>query len=90
MAKPKPEARFMGAFLMAVGFMIAGLCGTCTLVYGVTMLLDLRQASEGGYMPVMLMAMLFVGVLPGAIGVLLLRAGYGLYRGPKARGPGST
>lgn len=87
MAKPKPEVRFMGAFLMAVGFMIAGLCGTCTLAFGIAAIPESMRAPERGDLLAILPLMLIFGLLPTAVGLLLLRAGFRQYRGPKARGP---
>ena len=82
MANSKPEVRFMGAFLMAVGFMMAGLCGTCTLAYDISTVRDVLRSPEGGYLTVVVPFMLIFGVLPTVVGLVLLRAGYRRYRGP--------
>jgi hypothetical protein len=78
-----PIRRFFGAALMAVGGLIALLCGLCTLgwtgfvIFGMATSHDTSAASIIGGT---LMITLFVGVVPTALGVALFIAGRNLRR----------
>jgi hypothetical protein len=69
LARPvSPEDRSYGAFLMAIGGLMAGLCGACTLA-------SFRTFGAG--LP------LIVGGIPALLGVVLFRAGFRRYRGTR-------
>ena len=72
---------FFGAALMAVGGLIALLCGLCTLTYFVMGANSLgKGGEEGSYAPIMMIASLLMGGVPTAVGVGLFFAGRGLRR----------
>lgn len=72
---------FFGAALMAVGGLIALLCGLCTLTYFVMGASDLAKGGEAGvYAPIMMIASLLMGGVPTAVGVGLFVLGRGLRR----------
>ena len=82
--RPDPVQRFFGAALMAVGGLIAVLCGLCTLlVLGgslVTMAMNpsnLALMLTGVFSGALLVAI--VGGLPTVVGILIFRWGRGLY-----------
>lgn len=72
-----PLERFMGAAIMAVGLLIALLCGACTAYFTFGAL-----GSQGNQMGVILMALLLGGT-PTLIGVAMFRYGLNLYRGKR-------
>ena len=82
-----PVVAFFGAGLMAIGGLVALLCGLCTVWFVVGGLVDIfttpRQIPR-----VLLLSALPVGVvlggLPTVIGILIFRWGRGLYR-PRRR-----
>lgn len=80
-----PERRFIGAAMIAVGGLIAALCGSCTLIFSVAMIaqsLDsLRDAAQ------MLPVFLLFGGPPTLLGALIFAWGRGLRRPPKPRRP---
>ena len=77
--------RFLGILMMAVGGLIAGLCGLCTLAFAASMLPDL---SNGGNQVDQALGLLLViglfGVLPTAAGSWLFLAGLARYRRSEA------
>jgi len=75
--------RFIGAAIMAVGLLIALLCGTCTAYFTFGAL-----GSQGSQMFIILLALLLGGT-PTVIGVVMFRYGLNLYRG-KSPGAGPT
>jgi hypothetical protein len=77
MAEPSPLQKFMGGLLMAVGGMIATLCGACTLYFAVISFFQ-RGGEFAG--PGMLVLILPVGGIPTLIGALLAWQGWRLYR----------
>jgi len=81
MGQVDPVLKFFGGALMAVGGLIAALCGTCTLVvmaFGVFGLFD-GSSSVGDLLNgVGILAL--IGGLPTVLGALLFRWGWGLYR----------
>jgi predicted benzoate:H+ symporter BenE len=71
---PDPMTRFFGAALTAVGALMLGLCGLCTLVFLVTGLMPHEDRMFA-------VIALFVGGIPTLIGFFAMRAGLRLYRG---------
>lgn len=78
-----PVRRFLGGFLMAAGALIAGLCGTCSAAYVVVGVTEALRYPDGAGMAVSLGAVALVGGVPTLVGVLLFRAGWRHFRGPK-------
>ncbi|MGH6909146.1 MAG: hypothetical protein ACREEG_03090 [Phenylobacterium sp.] len=76
-----PLERFMGAAIMAVGLLIALLCGTCTAYFTIGSLRGM-----GNQTGVILMALLLGGT-PTLIGVAMFRYGLNLFRGKPALRP---
>lgn len=77
--RPSPVQRFFGGLLIAVGVLIAALCGLCTMVFMVGSVID-RGGGElfaGG--DVFILA-LVIGGLPTGIGALIAWGGWRLYR----------
>jgi hypothetical protein len=70
-----PVGRLFGAFLMAIGGLMALLCGGCSLSIAAAMIGSAiahpRLASELGVLPVFLL----IGGLPAALGVYIFRVG---------------
>jgi hypothetical protein len=67
---------FFGAALIAVGGLVALLCGLCTLTYFVMGASSLgKGGEEGAYGPIMMIASVLMGGAPTAIGVGLVLAG---------------
>ncbi len=71
--EPSPVQRFFGALLMAVGGLIATLCGACTAVVLVAGLANLKDSQ--GYGSMMLIMSLVIGGVPTLIGVGLFAWG---------------
>lgn len=71
--KPGQTDRFIGAALIAVGSLIAVLCGLCSLVF-------FTQVGSGGNHLGMLAVIAVFGGVPAAIGGLLIYAGVRLRR----------
>jgi hypothetical protein len=102
MSNPEPESadraivRFFGLMLMAVGGMIALLCGLCSLASLAAMLsstiaLALRPGSLGsgpglGALFIGLPFVLVMGGVPTAVGVVVFIVGRGLWR-PRRKAP---
>ena len=85
MSNQTPELKFVGGALMAVGGLIAALCGTCTVVWFGAMMIDAFRASVGVGNVLGLVALTaVVGGLPTLLGVLLARWGWRIYR-PRPR-----
>jgi hypothetical protein len=75
-----PVAKLFGAMLMAIGGLIATLCGLCSLGFiGLGVVNAVSQPSGGGSATLIVMA-LFLGAIPVGIGVVLFIAGRDLYR----------
>lgn len=74
---PSPTQRFVGALLMAVGGLMAALCGGCGALFVIGGLLSLfsRNAQDG---PMLAGMGLVVGGIPAAMGVGLFIAGRAL------------
>ena len=79
-APPSPLQKFLGGLLMAVGGLIAALCGVCTLYFTVASLATSGEFSG----PSMLVLVLPIGGIPTVLGGLIAFAGWRLYR-PKPR-----
>ena len=80
---PEPIKRFFAAALMAIGGLIALLCGLCTLGWTgfvIVALTTSRDKSTAAAFGGTLLITLFVGVLPTLFGVGLFVAGRGLRR----------
>ena len=73
------QDRFFGALLMAIGGLIAGLCGSCTATFLISALGNL-SAYPGDSLGLMALV-LVVGVMPTILGLLVFRAGLRRYRG---------
>lgn len=71
--EPSPELKFIGAALMAVGGLIAALCGTCTVLFAGASIMD--SFRHPGDLISILLLVGVVGGLPTLIGVLLFRWG---------------
>ena len=89
--RPDPVQRFFGAALMAVGGLIALLCGLCTVAYaGVALIAmamntsNLQLMLSGVFGGALLVAV--VGGTPTVVGILIFRWGRSLYR-PASRIP---
>lgn len=76
--EPSPELKFIGAALMAVGGLIAALCGTCTVIFAGATIID-SYRYPGELLSILLMVSL-IGGLPTLIGALLFRWGRKLRR----------
>jgi hypothetical protein len=76
--EPSPELKFIGGALMAVGGLIAALCGTCTLIFAGASVMDSFR-NPGDLLSILLLVGI-VGGLPTLIGVLLFRWGRRLRR----------
>lgn len=76
-APRSPTQRFFGALLMAIGGLIATLCGGCGAFFVIAGLLSLfsRNAQDG---PMLAGMGLVVGGIPAALGVGLFVAGRAL------------
>jgi ABC-type Fe3+ transport system permease subunit len=75
-------AKLFGALLMAVGGLMAGLCGLCSA--GVVVMSGANGV--GGAAPAMMLALIFGGP-PIVIGVGVFLGGRSLWRGPKPSKP---
>jgi hypothetical protein len=84
MSEPSPLRRFVGGLLIAVGSLIAGLCGLCTGVFELLSIHDLLSNTAHGPdnidIPVFLP--LALGIVPILIGVGLFFWGRNLLRAP--------
>lgn len=76
--------RLFGALLIAVGALVAGLSGLCSLTFAVLMLIDQGSWADKGQM---LLLDLFVGGIPFAVGALAFWAGRRLRRNHPAPPP---
>ena len=74
---PSPLQKFIGGALMAVGGLVAALCGLCTLVFAVTSLTSGSGEFAG---PGMLVLVLPIGGIPTVLGALVAWAGWRIFR----------
>ncbi|MEW5685641.1 MAG: hypothetical protein AB1942_12040 [Pseudomonadota bacterium] len=77
-----PELRFVGAAMMAVGGLIAALCGSCTLVITIAMIA--QSLDSLGDVAQVFPIFLVVGGIPTLLGVLLFAWGRRLRRPPRS------
>lgn len=87
-----PEARalrrFLAAAMMAVGGLIAALCGTCTVIAAIGVVATVLQDALRGHVESLgLLAVLLVGIIPTIVGVVVFRAGRASWRRHPARPP---
>jgi len=75
---PDPGARFLGWILVAMGGLVALLCGLCTLVTA-----GIGVLTPSGWM--LALYALILGGLPTAGGVALVMVGRRLIRGPRPK-----
>jgi hypothetical protein len=82
MSDPSPLRRFIGGLLMAVGGLIAGLCGLCTGGFELASIHDLFSNTAQGpdNISIPVFVPLAVGIVPILIGVGLLFWGRHLMR----------
>lgn len=81
---PDPVVRFFAGALMAVGGLIAALCGTCTAGFVLFSVYEaVRYPIGAGALASNFAIFAIVGGLPTLIGVLLFRAGWRRFR-PRA------
>ena len=89
MSMPDPERhagrRFAGGCLLAVGLMIATLCGACTLL--VAGALGPTGRMQLSMILTTLMVPAIIGGVPTAIGVALAVVGWRMLRRPRPRSP---
>jgi hypothetical protein len=79
-----PLQKFIGGALMAVGGLIAALCGTCTVAtigYGLFDSLGGGVAADDLVSGVVMLGL--IGGVPTVLGVLLFRWGWRLFRPPR-------
>lgn len=94
MSEDSARRRLFGALLMALGGLIALLCGLCSLSSFVGMTWGMISSLTAGYGAGALSGLLFslvivgvVGGLPTFVGVLMFRRGLRMRRGAQARIP---
>lgn len=81
--------RFLGGCLLAVGLLIATLCGACTLLFAGAFLIG-AGGSHGAQIGMVLWTLaipLIIGGIPTAIGVALAVVGWRLLRPAKPSPP---
>lgn len=83
--QPSPERRFFGAALMAVGGLIAALCGSCTVILSVAMIVESLNYPRELFS--MLLMFLVVGGVPTLLGLMLFCWGRRLRRPPTSNRP---
>ncbi len=66
-----PLVVFIGNALMAIGVMLITVCGTCTAILGIPVLIDLAKGGDGG--------LYGVGLVAGIFGVIATAIGFGLF-----------
>lgn len=80
-----PEVRrLLGSAMVAVGILMASLCGLCTLLVGGSGLIASVHYGGWGEAAPMLALALLVGGVPTAIGALLVRSGLRMRRPRKS------
>ncbi|MEW5685642.1 MAG: hypothetical protein AB1942_12045 [Pseudomonadota bacterium] len=70
-----PVRRYLGAGLMAVGALIAALCGSCGALFAGGALLGLANGDDAALVAMILGAAAILGGLPALAGVILFRLG---------------
>jgi hypothetical protein len=91
---PDPERhagrRFAGGCLLAVGLMIATLCGACTLLVAGSFLFGALGPTGRMQLSMILTTLMvpaIIGGVPTAIGVALAVVGWRMLRRPRPRSP---
>lgn len=73
--------RLIGGLLLAIGILIAGTSGLCSLTFVVTMMADTTRMTEiVTGLPFMLMLVGMFGGVPFLVGLALIRVGKGFLR----------
>jgi hypothetical protein len=78
--------RFLGGCLIAVGLLIATVCGACTLIVGAAAVMTGFDSHAQGTLALILISLAFalvVGGTPTAVGVGLVVIGWRLVRRPR-------
>lgn len=71
-----PLVAFIGNAFMAIGVMLITVCGTCTAIFGIPLLLDL--AKGGGSDPY------DIGLVTGVFGLIATAIGFGFFLGGRS------
>jgi len=83
----RAQKRFVGGCLVAVGGLIATVCGLCTAVFVIGPIWYAVTSPGGVYAwPLSLMG-LVIGGIPTALGVALIVVGLGMFRGARRPPP---
>ena len=80
-AEPSPTTKLFGAFLIAVGVMMATLCGLCSAVFLVGFVASAFQGPGPSAAFGLAAFAPFIGGIPTAIGVLLAKVGLDMRAG---------
>ncbi|MFN3523460.1 MAG: hypothetical protein ACK4YQ_14530 [Phenylobacterium sp.] len=73
-------AAFIGSALIAVGWLMVGLCGLCSAAFVVAMIAEALRSGSGGDVVMFTTMVLFVGGIPIAVGAGLIWLGRRLRR----------
>lgn len=71
---------FIGGAMIAVGWLMVGLCGLCSAAFMVAMIVEAFRSHSGGDVVMFTTMVLFVGGIPIAIGAGLIWLGRRLRR----------
>ena len=83
MSNPDRFERFLGAALLAGGALVFALCGLCTLSFvGSSVLSSFRYRGGAEGLAGGLLLYGLIGGVPTAGGLVLMRYGWRMYRGP--------
>ena len=86
--QPDPTARFIGAALIAVGAMVFGLCGVCTLSFvGTGLYAMIRYPAGAGGSIALVPIVAIVGGGPTLLGFLIMRSGRRRFRANAPKPP---
>lgn len=92
--KGDPVGRFFAGAVIAVGALVAALCGSCTLWWvGMSVGAEMRpnpSGYEAGMGWLIAVFALVIGAGPTVVGVILVRAGLKRWRGAKPEGNGGA
>lgn len=80
----------MGGLLLAVGLLIATLCGACTLLIAAGVLMSAFQPNASMQLSLVLLGLMvpaIIGGIPTAIGIALVAVGWRMLRRPRAIAP---
>jgi hypothetical protein len=94
MSAPETEShagrQFLGGCLIAVGLLIATVCGACTLLVSAAAVMSSFDSHAQGTLALVLISLAFAGVVggtPTAIGIGLVVIGWRLIRRPRPIAP---